>query len=390
MSAAPRIVSVMTTASRGGAEYANVDLLARLADRGWRTTLLTNMPDLVDGTAVEARPIDLGPKLSRRDAARVVAGFPAYTSRLRRALEAERRRAPIDATLLHFKKEQLMTPFLPRAATGRIVWAEWGPLPLPMRRPHVRKLYAAAAARADHLIAVSDATRASLVRAGVPAARITVLPPVVNADVTFDAAARARMRAEWGAGDDTFVVGCVSRLSGGKRVDVLIDAVARMEGDVMLVIAGSGDDEPRLRAQAAPLGDRVRFLPTVRGHVSAVLSGFDVQVFAPQPQEGLPRSLMLGMLMGLSVLATGPEGAGPVLGAAAVARPANDPAAVAELLERHRADPELCRREGEALQIVARERFDPEQITEEAERVLLGEPRSICVRPEFGTGPHAA
>lgn len=371
MSPAPRIVSVMTTASRGGAEYANVDLLARLAARGWQTTLLTNLPDLVDGTAVQARPIDLGPKLSRRDAVRVVAGFPRYAARLRRALQDEHRRAPIDVTLLHFKKEQLMTPFLP-ATAGRIVWAEWGPLPVPMRRPPARGIYAAAAARAAHIIAVSDATRSSLVTAGVPASQISVLPPVVAADVTFDAAARARVRAEWGATDATFVVGCVSRLSGGKRVDVLIDAVARMDDRVMLVIAGSGSDAAALRARAAPLGNRVRFLPTVRGHVSEVLSGFDVQAFAPQPQEGVPRSLMLGMLMGLCVLATGPEGAAPVLGATAVARPAHDPAAVAELLERHRADPELCRREGEALQVVARERFDPERITDEAERVLLG------------------
>lgn len=376
MSAAPHIVSVMTTSSRGGAEYANVDLLSRLVDRGWRATLLTNLPDLVDGTPVEARPVDLGPKLSRRDAALVVAGFPLYTARLRRALEEERRRAPIDVTLLHFKKEQLMTPFLPRATTGRIVWAEWGPLPVPMRRPPARALYAAAAGRADHVIAVSEATRGSLVDAGVPAARVTVLPPVVAADVTFDPAARARVRAEWGAGDDTFVVGCVSRLAGGKRVDVLIDAVARMDDDVMLVIAGGGEDAERLRAQAAPLGGRVRFLPSVRGHVSEVLSAFDVQAFAPQPQEGMPRSLMLGMLMGLCVLATGPEGAAPVLSATAVARPAHDPAAVAELLEQHRADPALRRREGEALQIVARERFDPERITEAAERVLLGRARS--------------
>lgn len=371
MSAPGRIVSVMTTASHGGAEYANVDLLARLAARGWRATLLTNLPDLVDGTPVEARTIDLGPKLSRRDAPRVVAGLPLYAARLRRALRAEHRRAPIDVTLLHFKKEQLLTPLLPPVA-GRVVWAEWGPLPLPMRRPPARPLYAAAAACAAHVLAVSDATRDSLVSAGVPAARISVLPPIVAADVTFDAAARARVRAAWGATDRTFVIGCVSRLSAGKRVDVLIDAVARMDGDVMLVIAGSGDDAAALRARAAPLGDRVRFLPSVRGHVSEILSGFDVQVFAPQPQEGLPRSLMLGMLMGLSVLATGPEGAVPLLGTTAVARPAHDPAAVAALLERHRADPELRRREGEALQAIARERFDPERIVERAERVLLG------------------
>lgn len=369
---APHIVSVMTTQSHGGAEYANVDLLDALAGRGWRATLLTNMPDLADGTRVQAHPIDLGPKLSRRDAWRVALGFPRWTRRLQHALQAEHARAPIDVTLLHFKKEQLMTPLLQSAVPGRLVWAEWGPLPLPMRRAPVRQLYASAARHADHVLAVSDDTAASIIEAGVPADSVSVLPPVVSADVTFDAEARARMRAEWGATDDTFVIGCVSRLSEGKRIDVLIDAVEHMDGDVRLVIAGSGDNAETLRAQAAPLGDRVRFLPTVRGRVSEVLSAFDVQVFAPQPQEGVPRSLMLGMLMGLSVLATGPEGAAGLLDAAAVAQPAHDPAAVAALLARHRADPSLCRREGDALKVMAAERFDPARITAEAERVLLG------------------
>lgn len=372
MTRPPHIVSVMTTHSHGGAEYANVDLLDALVGRGWRATLLTNMPELADGTRVTARPIDLGPKLRRREVARVAAGFPVWVLRLRRALAAEHARAPIDVTLLHFKKEQLMTPLLRPGMPGRLVWAEWGPLPLPMRRPPARQLYQLAARGADHVLAVSDPTKASLVEAGLAPDSVSVLPPVVTAGLAFDPAARARTRAGWGVTDQTFVIGCVSRLSAGKRIDVLIDAVARLQGDVRLIVAGSGENADALRARAAPLGDRVLFLPTVRGRVAEVLSGFDVQVFAPQPQEGTPRSLMLGMLMGLPVLATGPEGAAGVLDDAAVAHPAHDPVAVAALLDRHRRDPELCRREGEALRAVASERFEPRRITERAEGVLLG------------------
>lgn len=367
----PHIVSVMTTQSHGGAEYANVDLLDALAARGWRATLLTNLPDLAAGTRVTAHRIDLGPKLSRRDARRVVAGFPRWTRRLERAIAAEHAWAPVDVTLLHFKKEQLMTPLLRRRVPGRLVWAEWGPLPLPMRQTPVRQLYAAAAREADHILAVSEGTAASLVEAGVPPAEISVLPPVTT-DVAFDDAARARVRAAWGVTDASFVIGCVSRLTAGKRIDVIIDAVARMDGDVRLVIAGGGDHADELRARAEPLGDRVRFLPTVRGRVSEILSGFDVQVFSPQPQEGVPRSVMLGMRMGLSVVATGPEGAGDLLDPAAVAQPAHDPEAVAALLTHRREGPELRRREGDALRAVAEARFDPGQIAERAERILLG------------------
>jgi glycosyltransferase involved in cell wall biosynthesis len=60
----------------------------------------------------------------------------------------------------------------------------------------------------------------------------------------------------------------VGRLSPEKRVDVLIEAVARQEvGDAVLALAGSGPDTGRLRALAARLGasDRVRFLGFIPG-----------------------------------------------------------------------------------------------------------------------------
>ncbi|MBJ7329435.1 MAG: glycosyltransferase family 4 protein [Solirubrobacteraceae bacterium] len=363
----------MTTVAHGGAEYANVDLLDGLAARGWDTTLITDLPDLVTGTRVNVREADLGPKLSKRSLGQVATGFVPWTVRLRRALAEEAARAPIDVTLLHFKKEQLMTPFLPRSITGRVLWAEWGPLPLPMRRPGARHLYATAARMTDHILAVSRETADSLIEVGVPEGRVSVLPPIVSSGIAFDPEARARVRARWGVTDDTFVVGCVSRLSGGKRVDVIIDALDHLDGDVRLVIAGEGDNAAELRARAAHLGDRVLFLPGVRGQVSQILSAFDAQVFAPQEQEGLPRSLMLGMLMGLPVLATGPTGAAGLLDPSAVASPAHDPRAVAALLARHRADPALRRREGDALRTIAQRRFDPARTTEQAERVLLGQ-----------------
>lgn len=386
----PHIVSVMTTSSHGGAEYANVDLLDALAGRGWHATLLTDMPELAAGTRVRVREIDLGPKLGRRTAARVAAGFLPWTVRLRRELAAEAALGPIDVTLLHFKKEQLMTPLLSRRIAGRVVWAEWGPLPRPMREGAGRWAYLAAAAGADHIVAVSDGTEASLVQAGVDPRKVSVLPPIVSADVHRDVAARTATRAAWGASEDTYVVGCVSRLARKKRVDVVIDAVARMPGDVMLVIAGTGDELERLEHRAAPLGDRVKFLPSVRGHVNEILSAFDVQVFAPQEEEGLPRSLMLGMLMGLPVIATAPAGAASLLGDDAIARPANDPAAVAALLEARRADPAGSLREGDALRAIAAQRFEPAHLAVEAEQILLGRVRAAAPpAPALAATPRA-
>ena len=47
-----RIVSIQTTDERGGAEYANVDLLQALRSRGHDVVLLTNVPDIAADTGV--------------------------------------------------------------------------------------------------------------------------------------------------------------------------------------------------------------------------------------------------------------------------------------------------------------------------------------------------
>jgi hypothetical protein len=115
-----KIVSVMTSATRGGAEYAAVRLLDAVAARGHETVLLTSHPDTAEGTRVAARHVDLGPKLGSRTWPRLTAGSPLVLRRLRRELERE---APYDVLLLHFKKEQLLAPRLPAGLRPRIAWA---------------------------------------------------------------------------------------------------------------------------------------------------------------------------------------------------------------------------------------------------------------------------
>ena len=59
-----------------------------------------------------------------------MADWPRYVRRLRRALEHQ---MPYDVLLVHYKKEQLMVPWLPRRLRPQVVWAEWGPVPYQFR-----------------------------------------------------------------------------------------------------------------------------------------------------------------------------------------------------------------------------------------------------------------
>ncbi len=366
----PRIVSIQTTSERGGAEYANVDLLDALAGRGHDVVLLTNVPDIAAGTRVATREIDLGPKLARRSIVRLALMVPLIFWRLVRALSAER---PIAVVLVHFKKEQLLCSLLPRRLTGEIVWAEWGPVPPPMRRGPARWLYALAARRARRIIAVSQGTMRTVVAAGVPAEKVTVVPNLVDIEeVSFDEAARERLRAEWGVDEKSLVVGCISRFQQRKRNDVVIDAMAHLVGDVVLVIAGEGETEQTLRERAAPYGERIRFVPNVRGHVEAFLSACDLLVFAPSPTEGAPRVIVMAQLVGVPVLATDPEGADGLIGPGAglIVSPSHDPSALARAITDYGEDPDRREREGRRARSLTRESHDPQRTLASVEDAL--------------------
>ena len=113
------------------------------------------------------------------------------------------------------------------------------------------------------LIAVSDEVRDDLVGFGVaPARRFVVvpygfdLPPWGEADDE----ARREIRAEIGAGDETFVVGWAGRLTAIKRPLDLIRTLRALRDDqvdALLVLVGDGEDRAggggaRGRARASP------------------------------------------------------------------------------------------------------------------------------------------
>jgi glycosyltransferase involved in cell wall biosynthesis len=367
-------VSVQTTGEKGGAEYSNVDLLKGLAERGARVLLLTNFPEIADGSGVPVRRVDLGPKLSRRSVVRVAVGFLPWLVRLIRELRRARAESgPIDVLLVHYKKEQLMAALVPRRLARTVVWAEWGPVPFEFRRGLPRVLYVLAARRAASIAAISEGTRESIEEVGVPGDKIEVIPNAIDVDrIRFDPDARERYRAEWGVDNGTFVMGSIARLHPKKRNDVLIEALRDLEGDVLLVIAGEGDDEQRLRELAQVDEKRVRLLPTPRGYAGELLSAFDVALFAPAPTEGAPRAIAMAQLAGRPVVATAPQGAADMLvdGTGTVVSPPHDARALARTLEDYRNDPERRRTEGERARAYAEVRYDRARVEDAFDRLI--------------------
>ena len=375
-----KIVSVMTTRSAGGAEFAAVELLDALADRGHEVVMVSDQPDIGRGTAVPVQPVELGPKLSVSTWRRLVLDGPRLALALRAALRAA---GPMDVLLLHYKKEQLLGGLLTRRLAPRVVWAEWGPVPHPLRRGAPRTLYLAAARRAAAVMAISEGTRRSVGGVGVPAEKITVVPNVMRTeDLRFTDAGRARVRARLGIPADAVVVGAISRFHPKKRNDVVVDAVVALDREaretgareVHLILAGAGETEDDLRRRAAPLGAHAHVLATPGDDVADVLSAFDVSVFCPSPTEGAPRAVILAMLAGRACVSTGAEGVADLIpdGGGRILAPENDVEALRAVLAQYRDDPALRARHGAVAEGYAVATYDRAVVAARAEDVLLG------------------
>jgi glycosyltransferase involved in cell wall biosynthesis len=378
-----KIVSVMTTDSSGGAEFAAVEMLEALRQRGNETVMLTDMPTIGRDTEVAVQPIDIGPKLSKSTWPALAARWPLLLGRLRRALQAQ---APYDVLLLHYKKEQLLARGLPRRLRDTIVWAEWGPVPFPLRHGPPRRAYLAAAREVPLVMAISQGTFDSVAEVGVDPAKLIVVPNVLRTEeIRYSTQGRTRVRSELGIPEQAFVVGCISRFHPKKRNDVVVQAVRELNDErVHLILAGEGETETQLRELAAPLGERAHFISTPGSEVPDVLSAFDVSVFCPSPTEGAPRAVILGMLASRPCLSTGAEGVAdmitPELGG--IAQPENDPASLCALLEPYLDDPQRVAREGAAARAYAERTYAAPVVAELIEGLLDGAIRKVSLQAE--------
>jgi glycosyltransferase involved in cell wall biosynthesis len=170
----------------------------------------------------------------------------------------------------------------------------------------VRALYLASERFSDATIAVSDIVKDRLVRWGVPAQKITVVPNGVEVtELSFDQGARERVRAQFGIAPDTYVIGALGRLDPNKRVDLTMEAALPMLGDrCKILVIGRGEDQARLEAAAARLGitEHVIF-GGYQQDTTAMLAAFDLYV-AASLQETFGLSVLEALASGLPVLYT--------------------------------------------------------------------------------------
>jgi glycosyltransferase involved in cell wall biosynthesis len=292
-----RIVHVDTALDFRGGQQQLLQLARGLSRRGHRQLIVCPERSVLGERAREA-------------ACRVAELPPRDPGHLRGALQLRRRLRAEPADVLHAHDGQgqtisaLATLGLPvcRVASRLVMfkprWFAGGGFLQGLKYQHT----------CHGVIAVCEYVRQSLVRSGVSASRIEVIPVGIDWPENPPAPElRAATRARWGLKEDDFVVGHLGAFTHEKGQDTAIEAallVAPMLPALQVLLAGEASAQalsrlaPRLQAAA----DHVRVLEFVE-NPSQFLAGLDLFIM-PSRAEGLPASVLLAMANGLGVVAS--------------------------------------------------------------------------------------
>jgi glycosyltransferase involved in cell wall biosynthesis len=174
---------------------------------------------------------------------------------------------------------------------------------LKRRRSFARRIVCRGIARV--IVPSHSLERIALCRWGLHPHAVSRIPNGI-APLTSTGGPPARVREEAAIGPSSRVLATVAHLRPEKRLDRLIDAVARLSAglDAHLLVVGDGPERGVLvdHAAAAGIGHRVHFLGH-RTDVHAILAAADLFVLSSDTEQ-MPISLLEAMAAGLPVVAT--------------------------------------------------------------------------------------
>jgi glycosyltransferase involved in cell wall biosynthesis len=250
----------------------------------------------------------------------------------------------------------------------RIVFTEHGRLsdsPPSAKRRLANRVLAHLPSR---VFAVSEDLKQHLVGEGFAAGGLDVIYNGIDIGPVPDAGTRTEVRRALEATDETFVVGTIARLDPVKDLGTLLDAAARLQAEmpVLVVIAGDGPERGRLEARARrlDLAPRVRFLGH-REDARRWLAGCDAYVNC-SISEGVSLTILEAMAAALPIVATRVGGTPEVVDAASGRLIApRDPAVLEAALRDLARDPAARAGLGQAARLRLESRFTVDRMVRE-------------------------
>jgi glycosyltransferase involved in cell wall biosynthesis len=199
---------------------------------------------------------------------------------------------------------------------------------------------------------------------------------VIPNGIPLRTGARDRVRRELSIAPGELLIVSVGNLYPVKGHAVLIDALATLRDRAgwRLAIAGRGEEEPRLRAQAAAagIGERVHLLG-FRDDVADIFAAGDLFAM-PSLSEGLPLALVEAMSFGLPVVISRVGGVPEVVtnDVEGLLVPPSDPGALALAIRSLLDDPARRSRQGGAARMRALRDYAIGTMVDRYERLYRG------------------
>jgi glycosyltransferase involved in cell wall biosynthesis len=207
-------------------------------------------------------------------------------------------------------------------------------------------------------VANSEAVRADVSqREHIAPERIRVIYNGVEIPPPMPAAEREAIRAGWGFGPDTVIVGSVANYKPRKGLETMLRVAAKLHQQVpelRMVLIGEGPERPQLERMIAELGlSEVVRLHGREPDARRLYGAFDMVAHASE-SEGLPNVLLEAAAAGRAIVATAAGGSSEVVlaGESGLIVPVGDEDGFAREMLRLVRDPALRERLGAA----ARER----------------------------------
>jgi glycosyltransferase involved in cell wall biosynthesis len=351
------LVAYTDAESFGGAEQSLGTLLAHL-DRHTQVTVLGTTRRIVEAIAAKrpgSRAVTLPAVRGKWDVGRIA----RHVVRMR----------GLRPDVCHVN---LRTPYacqyglLGALLTPRVRTVAVEHLMLATRSSFRRRLKRWTSSRLDAHVAVSERTARQVEGdAGLPNGSVTVIHNGVPAGATEPPEPLAQGQ----------VIGSAGRLDRQKGFDVLVDALALLDG-ITAVVAGEGAERAALEQRAREAGVADRFLlPGSTEDVPQLLRALDVFVL-PSRFEGLPLVLLEAMEAGVAIVAADVGGVAEAVvdGETALLVPPDDPDALAAAIRTLLENPELRGRLGRSAHERWQDEFDVPVMVAAYERVYRGVP----------------
>ncbi|TSC80589.1 MAG: group 1 glycosyl transferase [Candidatus Peregrinibacteria bacterium Gr01-1014_25] len=349
----------------GGAEVQTLTLMRGLKALGHDVTFLGSCSVLLEHTARCSLP-----------AARLDIGFPPVTKWLAVSFlwrQFAMRRLLIQALIAHSPQptaivmlslsEKLLLTRWAASRGIRVIWVEHDRVGRWFTHnpwlPRLRRL-----AKLATTVVVSEMSRDIYRELGWPEENIVAIPNGVEMQVSLPT---VRIPIP----DSRLHIGCLSRLTHDKGIDVLIDAMDHLP-DIRLTIVGTGRDEADFKARAARGGarDRIDFLPSVRAPQD-LFDAIDILILPSREHDPFGLVAAEAMFRDIPVIVTDACGIAGYLqsGTDAIVVKAGDRGALQEAISLL-SDREHRNAIGTAGQHAAQEKFTAERMSRQYEELL--------------------